>query len=503
MTLNENAQATLLLTAYFSKPAKGAAKPLTPTEWGKFALWLRDHQLSPAKLLSPNPAEFLEGWQDTKITTGRILELLRRGNAMALALEKWSRAGIWVLTRSDAAYPKRLKKQLRDNAPPVLFGCGNTNLLNQGGIAVVGSRNVPDNDLEFVKALGSKAASDGITVVSGGARGVDETSMLAAGEAEGKVIGILADSLLKAATSSKWRRGLMDQNLVLVSPFYPEAGFNAGNAMARNKYIYCMADAAVVVHSGATGGTWSGALENLKKRWVPLWVKPTEDREAGNAEIVNNGGRWCEAEANQLNFTSLFEAQYDPVDEKPAQSQSSFFDSSDAPTDAPESDSLAEDMAQEEQENLVVESEARDQSETDPSLETEAVTQSTNADSTVEAAPLDKATEETTPSDVCGSESDALVEEEKPTGSPAKEQTGPQGPVDFFELFLVEMHRVAGSDALAVDQICEQLGLHKSQVNDWLKRAVEQGVIEKLSRPVRYRWSEDAINENQLDMLTE
>ena len=57
----------------------------------------------------------------------------------------------------------------------------------------------------------------------------------------GAVIGVMADSLLKAATSAKWRRGLMDGHVVLVSPFYPEAGFNAGNAMARNKYIYCLA----------------------------------------------------------------------------------------------------------------------------------------------------------------------------------------------------------------------------------------------------------------------
>jgi len=34
--------------------------------------------------------------------------------------------------------------------------------------------------------------------------------------------------------------------------------------MAKNKYVYGMADAAVIVHSGTTGGTWSGALEILK-----------------------------------------------------------------------------------------------------------------------------------------------------------------------------------------------------------------------------------------------
>lgn len=60
--------------------------------------------------------------------------------------------------------------------------------------------------------------------------------MSVAMHANGHVVGVLADSLLKSATSAKWRKGLMDGNVVLVSPFFPEAGFNVGNAMARNKY---------------------------------------------------------------------------------------------------------------------------------------------------------------------------------------------------------------------------------------------------------------------------
>ena len=74
---------------------------------------------------------------------------------------------------------------------------------------------------------------------------------------------------------------------LLITPFSPEAGFNAGNAMQRNKYIYCLSDASVVVHSGNPetskngkgGGTWTGAMENLT--WVPLWVKPSSDTKSG------------------------------------------------------------------------------------------------------------------------------------------------------------------------------------------------------------------------------
>ena len=52
------------------------------------------------------------------------------------------------------------------------------------------------------------AAEDGESIVSGGARGVDETAMLGALEVEGTVIGILANGLLRACSSAKYRRHL-------------------------------------------------------------------------------------------------------------------------------------------------------------------------------------------------------------------------------------------------------------------------------------------------------
>ena len=233
------------------------------------------------------------------------MALLGRGHSLALAVEKWQRAGLWMVTRSDPEYPKRLKSRLKTNAPPVLFGCGHKSLLNAGGIAVVDSRNASDADLLFSKQLGAKAAAQSITIVSGGARGVDETAMLGAMQAGGRVIGVMADSLLRAATSAKWRNGLVDGNAVLVSPFYPEAGFNAGNAMARNRYIYCLADTSFVVHSGKKGGTLKGAEENLNKQWVPLWVKPTQDKDAANEMLVEKGGRWCEENIQHLDLAPL------------------------------------------------------------------------------------------------------------------------------------------------------------------------------------------------------
>lgn len=296
MQLSEQAQATLLLTAWFGKQDSAGATPLTPTEWGRFALFLRDAGLTPADLLrAADAGSMLAGFIDKKITTERIRKLLARSAALGIALEKWQRAGLWVMTRSDADYPRRWKERLKHDAPPVVFGAGNRGLLNKGGIAVVGSRNLDESQLLFTGKLGRDIAFQGQAVVSGGARGADEAAMLGALKFEGTAVGILADSLLRTCTSAKYRKGLMSQDLALVSPFNPEAGFNVGNAMARNKYIYSLADAAIVIAATENkGGTWSGAIENLRQTWVPLWVR--QGAVAGNKALVEKGAHWLPGE---------------------------------------------------------------------------------------------------------------------------------------------------------------------------------------------------------------
>lgn len=120
-------------------------------------MWLKDKSITPADLLVSDPRPLLHGWRDTRVSIERIESLLNRGHSLALAVEKWRRAGLWLVTRSDPDYPKRLKLRLKNDSPPVLFGCGNKSLLNSGGLAVIGSRNASVADLAFTEQLGVKA----------------------------------------------------------------------------------------------------------------------------------------------------------------------------------------------------------------------------------------------------------------------------------------------------------------------------------------------------------
>jgi predicted Rossmann fold nucleotide-binding protein DprA/Smf involved in DNA uptake len=287
---SENTQAVLLLSTFFSKPKKDEARPLTAIEYGRFARWLHEYNYTPSSLLHQFD-EIVSQWKDPKgkITADRLNEILGRKAAMGLALEKWLRVGIWVVTRQDSEYPQLLKKQLRHVSPPIFFGVGNKSLLQKGGLAVIGSRGIDAVDEQFTQAIAQQAAKENINIVSGAARGVDETAMLASLQASGTAIGIMADSLLKAATASKWRKHLQNEQLVLISSFYPEAGFNVGNAMARNKYIYTAANHALVVRADeGKGGTWAGAKENDENKWVPLFVKQPSEA-SGNVVLLNRG----------------------------------------------------------------------------------------------------------------------------------------------------------------------------------------------------------------------
>ena len=287
MAISGTSDVVLLLTAHLSSTNDSGAKPLTTKEWWLFVNWLEKRNATPECLLE-NVDEVLRSISAPK--KERIKRLLDRGAALGLAKDRWKQAGLWWLTSADEDYPSRLKKRLGQASPAVLYGCGHRTLLcsmNYRAIAVVGSRAASDRDLSWAQLFGEAVADAGYSVVSGGAKGIDRAAMFGALDKKGTVVGILADSLIRASSSKMYRSHLRSQDLVLISPFHPEAGFTVGRAMQRNQYIYCLSDKALVVHSDIKGGTWEGAIENMKKQWVPIWVRQDSNDSPGNAALLS------------------------------------------------------------------------------------------------------------------------------------------------------------------------------------------------------------------------
>lgn len=275
--LSPNTKAILLLTApLIEGRASVPQNPLTPGEYKRLARFLRHNGNQPSDLLASDAEELIRQCAPL-FDEERLRDLLGRGFQLSQAVERWQNRAIWVLSRADEDFPKRLKERLKEDCPAILYGCGDRRLLETGGLAVVGSRKVDDFLLTYTASIGKLAGMATKTVVSGGARGVDQAAMRGALEAGGNVIGVLADSLEKSVMNRENRNQLMEGHLVLVSPYDPLAGFNVGNAMSRNKLIYAFADAALVVESGLeTGGTWAGAMEQLRKyRFGPLYIRTT------------------------------------------------------------------------------------------------------------------------------------------------------------------------------------------------------------------------------------
>lgn len=331
--ISERTKAILLLTAYLSKDLDMDTKPLTISEWNSVVRWLQSKKIAPEDLLIANPESILDSWVESKVTKQRILDLLDRKMALALKLEKWSKAGIWIINRSDEDYPESIKNGLKDKVPPILFGIGNKGLLSKNHIGIVGSRKITDDDISSTINVATQIYHQGFGVVSGGARGVDEHSMTGILQLGGFALGVLADSLIKKSSDNIYRKYIMANKLALISPYNPEAGFNVGNAMGRNKLIYLLSKATIVIKSETKGGTWEGANENLRNKWVPLWVSEPKDSKLGkgNLELVKKGGKWLPEIFNissitqpilnpKANQASLFNT-YENKDERPVENK--------------------------------------------------------------------------------------------------------------------------------------------------------------------------------------
>ena len=413
--LSPNTQVILLLTApLIAGRRDSSADLLKPSEYKRLVRFLREKQREPADLLVSDARGLLEECRQL-VGSDRLKSLLARGFLLSQAVERWQTRAIWVVSRADAEYPRRLKARLKEDAPPVLYGCGERVLLDTGGLAVVGSRDVDDGLVEYTEGIGRLVARARRTLVSGGARGIDQAAMRGALETGGKVAGVLADSLERTALNREHRNLLMDGQLVLVSPYDPSAGFNVGNAMQRNKLIYALADAALVVSSDYDkGGTWAGAVEQLEKlHLVSIYIRSSGEMGKGLEALRQKGALpWPNPDSEEALDAAL--ALQAPI-ETPNQEQLSLVSARDP---APE---------------------YRAQSET-----REVAAQSAPSTASVLAPPAE-------------------------------------------ELFakvrsLLETMNIPKTDA----EVATELNVSKSQAKDWLQRLVKEGVLEKLSKPVRY-----------------
>ena len=221
----------------------------------------------------------------------RVKALLDRGFALSMALNRWAQYGVRPVGRGDDLYPARMKQYLKGKAPAVLYYVGNADLFAGGGVAFVGSRNISDEASDAIRRVVCECVDAHMPIVSGGARGADQTSMRSAFECGGNVIAALPGDLLKTCLARENREAIGAGRVLLFSAVDPDERFTPINAMDRNKHIYAMADYAFVAQSDTKGGTWTGAVEELKRpEHHPVFVYMGRSRVEGCAKLVAQGG---------------------------------------------------------------------------------------------------------------------------------------------------------------------------------------------------------------------
>lgn len=312
--ITDNAYVTILLCSYLGVN-NGNYKPYTALQWSELGNKIINSKIGePAKLLNMDKESIINSIKIREEEADRIVNLLSRGANIAFLLEDLSRKGISIVTRSDIEYPKKLKSTLKKYSPPILFYCGDLSLANKIGIGIVGSRNIDDEGIKFTQLLAKKAVEEKLVVFSGGAKGVDEISETTALNNQGYVVSILADSLSKKIMSKAIRDNILSGKQLLLTANNPDAPFSVANAMNRNKYIYALSNGTFVVASDYNkGGTWAGAVENIKNGWVNTFVW-NNNKYIGNTELIKKGGVGVE-DLNNISIKELISNKVKRMDQ--------------------------------------------------------------------------------------------------------------------------------------------------------------------------------------------
>lgn len=285
--MNDNSMAIIILCSYLCTGE--GIRPYDPSEWTKLAEILMSKKMVPSDLLSFSEDDFKQvlGYGSSEIQ--RIKALVSRSGSIAFEIEKYSNMGINIVTRADANYPMMLKTILGKSCPPLFYYAGDMGIANKKCVGFVGSRSIDESDSHFAESTVKKVLAHGYSVVTGGAKGIDSVSSAAAINNGGYCVEYIADSMMKTVRNKDKIKAIRNGQLLILSVAKPDAGFNTGMAMMRNKYIYAQSDATVVIRSDyKKGGTWSGAAECLRHQFCPVLCRK-KDEYQGNIELIKAG----------------------------------------------------------------------------------------------------------------------------------------------------------------------------------------------------------------------
>lgn len=198
-----------------------------------------------------SPSSLLEAGLPEKIVQSFIKS--REEIDLESELEKVSQLGINVLTFLDDQYPRSLKSI--ENSPPVLYTRGSFADEDDYSVAIVGTRRKTSYGKQVANELAGFLASNGVTVVSGLARGIDTIAHQSALENGGRTIAVFGCGLdVIYPPENRALTEKIEANGVLVSEFFPGTKPEAINFPPRNRIISGLSKATVIVEADEKSG---------------------------------------------------------------------------------------------------------------------------------------------------------------------------------------------------------------------------------------------------------
>lgn len=202
--------------------------------------------------------------QGAEVIGGRKLkrraDLLAHNAAHEALLSRWEalvQKGYWCIQCFQEGFPTLLREI--PEIPYVLFGRGDSSVLETFAFAIVGTRNPSrygeDSALRFAQAL----AARGATIVSGLAYGIDALAHRGALNARGRTIAVLGSGIdrIYPARHQVLAEEIVDKGGVLLSEFPPGMRPYPHHFLRRNRLISGLSRGVLVVEAGRRSGTMS------------------------------------------------------------------------------------------------------------------------------------------------------------------------------------------------------------------------------------------------------
>lgn len=251
-------QGFLLLTSHLGDPA---CKPLTVAQFRSLVNRARTME-KPAEKRDLTVKDLLDLGYGAE-TAEHILFLLSRQEQLEYYVNQGARRDCYPITRISKQYPATLHNRLGIDCPGCLWAKGDSGLLERPAVALVGSRDLREDNFRFAVEVGRQAAKQGYVLISGNARGADRTAQESCLQYGGRVISIVADSLANCKDTP---------GVLYLSEDGFDCEFSTIRALSRNRLIHSMGALTLVAQcSSGKGGTWTGTTQNLRHNWTPVF----------------------------------------------------------------------------------------------------------------------------------------------------------------------------------------------------------------------------------------